>query len=300
MITQEQYEEYKDQEAHHWGFVSPDPHNPQIWHDEKLFDIFFRNHYEQLLGRASSAGSPVLELGCGEGHLAIALAQRGCSVEGIDLSPERILRARQNSAKQSLNAQIRFTVGDLNVMTLPENTYRCVVAHDCLHHIVHLDHLMTEVSKSLTQDGILCVMDFAGMSRTRRLLAAGMVAVLPTIRPYSEKWKLRKQLRRFLASERDKREALRTGDSSFLHPESPFEEISQMSMIPTISKHFQVLHCQRFLPFWYYLAPKLRLPSRIRYQTARLLKSLDDVLATLGVEGAYFSLEAKNRESAPV
>ncbi len=293
MITQEQYEQYRDQEARHWGAVSPDPHNPQIWHDEKLFDIFFRQHYEQLLGRASSAGSPVLELGCGEGRLAIALAHKGCSVEAIDLSPERIQRARQNAGSQSLNAQIRFTVADLNTVTLRENAYRCVVAHDSLHHIVRLDHLMTEVSKSLTPDGILCVMDFAGMSRTRRLLAAGMVALLPTVRPYSEKWKQRKQLRRFLATEREKREALRTGDRSILHPESPFEEISQTSIIPVISKHFQVLHCQRFLPFWYYLAPKLRLPHRIRYQSAQLLKSLDDMFAAFDIAGAYFSLEAK-------
>ncbi|MBI2620571.1 MAG: class I SAM-dependent methyltransferase [Ignavibacteriales bacterium] len=293
MTTQKQYHRLIEREAQYWGSVSPNPRNPQIWDDEKLFEIFFRKEYEALVDRASSAGSPILELGCGEGNLALTLAQRGCSVEGIDLSSDRIERARQKAVDASMTHLLSYSVGDLNTIGLLENRYRCVVAHDTLHHVLNLDHLLSEVRKSLMPGASFLAMDFAGMSQTRRLFAAVLYAIVPTIQPYAKKWKLRKRLGSFLASEKKKRVMLEAGLTSCLHPDSPFEEISQSSLIPAIRRHFEIVHCRRRLPFWYYLAPKLRLPSGIRYQAAQFLKLSDDFLSAIGVQGAYFFLEGQ-------
>lgn len=43
---------------------------------------------------APRAGERVLDLGCGDGALTAALAARGCSVVGVDNSPEQIAHAR--------------------------------------------------------------------------------------------------------------------------------------------------------------------------------------------------------------
>ena len=55
------------------------------------------------------SGSMLLDCSCGIGVLTIALAQRGLSVWGSDLSPGMIERARERAAEQ--NTKISFTVG---------------------------------------------------------------------------------------------------------------------------------------------------------------------------------------------
>ena len=293
------YEDLLLKEADHWSSVAADPANPQIWHDERLFGIFFGREYAMLVDHAISHGPRVLELGCGEGSLAVTIAQRGLSVTALDLSEPRIARARQKAEIAGVADQIQFRVADLNRVELPHNTYSCVVAHDSLHHILSLDHLLGQVSNALTPDGALVVMDYVGMGRFRKLLAAGLFAVLPTIQPYSEKWRLRKRLRSFLASEAAKRAALGK-DATLLHPDSPFEEISQASIVDSIEKLFLIQQKLSFLPFWFYFAPKIRVPRRVRYPFARFLRSMDSGLRLLGIRGAYCFIDARKHNDATV
>ena len=51
--------------------------------------------YEQL---AREAGGPVLELGCGTGRIALALAERGLDITGIDVSDGMLTLARRKAA----------------------------------------------------------------------------------------------------------------------------------------------------------------------------------------------------------
>jgi ubiquinone/menaquinone biosynthesis C-methylase UbiE len=290
------YQSLIAQEARHWGQVQPDPNNPQLWHDPRLFEIFFGNEYRYFLDRIESAGAPVLELGCGEGHLAFQLAERGLSVTAIDLSPDRIERARQRASTSDAKVKPSFITGDLNTMRLPEGPYACVVAHDALHHLVNLGHVLDEVGRVLKPGGKLITLDYVGMGRWRKMVAAALYALLPTYQGYREKWKLRRRLRSFLASERQKRAALEKDDGAALHPESPFEEISQESISTELLKRFDVIQEFSFLPFWYYLAPKLKLSGEFRYRMASFMRSWDSGIVSLGLSrGAYVFIEARKR-----
>ena len=299
MTQPPQYERLLRQEADHWSSVHPDPANPQIWHDEKLFDIFFGREYAMLVDRVVLHGPRVLELGCGEGSLAITLAQHGLSVTALDLSDSRLARGREKAKAVRVADRIEFRAADLNTVKLPANTYSCVVAHDSLHHVLSLDHLLSEVAQSLMTDGAFVVMDYVGMGKVRKLLAAGFFALLPTVQPYAEKWQLRKRLRGFLASEQSKRAALNEEGTALLHQHSPFEEISQGSILGTIERHFSIQQSLSFLPFWFYLAPKIRVPQSTRYAFARFLKTLDEWLQALGLRGAYIFVDSRKPGNAP-
>ncbi len=295
-MNQERYNKLIEQEAAHWGSVfggQPDPENPQLWHDDRLFEIFFGKEFRHFLDRIATTGPDVLELGCGEGSLSIQLAERGKNVTASDLSPERIARARELA--RNLSNPPTFMVGDLNTISLPSEQYDCVVAHDALHHVLALENLLDEVHKSLRPSGKLIIMDFIGIGRARKSLAALLYALLPTYKPYRQKWKLRKRFASFLASEEEKRRALQeeTG-ASLLHSGSPFEEISQQSILTSVKSRFVIIDEYTFNPFWYYLAPKLLLPKRMRYDVARLLRTVDDLIINFGLSmGAYVFLEAK-------
>lgn len=287
------YEELIKRESRHWGEVRPDPEHPQLWHDPTLHEIFFGDEYRSFIERIVRKGGAVLELGCGEGNLALELAQRGLTVTAIDLSPERIQRASDAAHTAGVESRITFRVDDLNRSSLPSETYDCVVAHDSLHHILEIERLCGQVWSSLKPGGSLIVMDFLGMGMVRKLAAAFLFALLPTYQPYSTKWNMKRRLPAFVAGERSKRTALKTGSSSPLHPESPFEEISQRSIIEAVAKRLTIIDRHSFAPFFYYLAPKVRLPHAVRYHAARWLKRADDLLLRLHVEGAYFILEAR-------
>lgn len=291
----EQYKHLLRKEALAWGTTRPDPSNPQLWHDDNLFELFFGGEYRWLTTRAIASGPDVLELGCGEGSLSVALAKQGCRVTGIDLSEDRIARARATAGAAGLTDRTAFSVADLNRVTLPVKAYTCVVAHDALHHILDLEHLLSEVRKTLKPGGTFVVMDYCGMGRFRRLMAAGLAAILPTYQPYSLKWRSRKHLGSFLANESAKRQAIADGKSGPLHAESPFEGISQESLIRTLASNFETVRLETFLPFWFYIAPKIRVGKRLRHSAAKMFKSLDDGLRALGVPGAYFVFEGRVR-----
>jgi 2-polyprenyl-3-methyl-5-hydroxy-6-metoxy-1,4-benzoquinol methylase len=295
VLNEERYRELIKKESKHWGQVQQDAQNPQIWHDQQLFEIFFGKWYRYLVERATASGPNVLELGCGEGNLAIELAQHGLRVTAVDLSAERIERATLKARQSSASRPPTFLVDDLNTITLPPETYDCILAHDSLHHVLKLDRLCDEVRSSLKPSGAFLVMDFSGMGVVRRILAALLYAVLPTYQPYRAKWRLRHRLSAFLAGESRKRDALEKGSAALLHHDSPFEEISQASIVREISKRFAVVTHLTFCPFWYYLAAKIQWPRRFKYAAARLLHALDQIILTLHVaRGAYFFLEARN------
>ena len=61
-------------------------------------------------------GSRVLDVGCGPGRHALALARRGVEVLGIDLSPEFVALAREAAAAEDLAARFsELDVRDLSV-----------------------------------------------------------------------------------------------------------------------------------------------------------------------------------------
>ncbi len=252
-----------------------------------------------MVEAAVASGPRILELGCGEGNLTIELASRGMQVTGIDLSSDRIKRAQSRAATLQFQIHPTFIMGDLNTKELSRDSFDCVIAHDSLHHILMLGRLCDEVKKSLRPGGRLLVIDYIGMGIFRKLIAGFLYAVLPTYQPYRIKWRLRKRLEAFLASEEKKRKSLESNSGGALHQDSPFEEISQSSIVREIERRFDVREEQTFCPFWFYLVAKVRMFSSLRYPMARFLKSFDDLILRLHLaRGAYIWIDAQKPPTA--
>lgn len=296
LVTEtEHYDELIAKESRHWGEVRQDPQNPQIWHDPELFEIFFGMEYRQFLDHVLANGPRILELGCGEGSLTLDLASRGMDLTAIDLSTERIDRARSRARTMHLQIQPNLIVADLNTFSLPRDGFDGVVAHDSLHHILQISRLCEEVTHALKPGGHFVVLDYVGMGFLRKILASFLYGILPTHQPYTVKWRLRKRLPGFLATEGQKRKALDQASPAALHEDSPFEEISQQSIIDEIKKRFEIVEHQSFCPFWFYLAAKIRVPASWKYPIAQFLRSFDNLISRLHLApGAYVFIVARN------
>jgi len=90
-------------------------------------------------------GSRVLDAGCGPGYFAIAFAQRGCRVDGVDISPQMIERARVNAA--AAGVEIAVSTGDLAALAAPDATYDAIAARMVLQFSPHLSAVLDEFQR---------------------------------------------------------------------------------------------------------------------------------------------------------
>jgi SAM-dependent methyltransferase len=93
--------------------------------EHKPFD---REQLERFAAQVRGAGT-VTDLGCGPGHVARFLHERGVQVCGLDLSPRMVERAGQ------LNPGIEFVQGDMTALDVPDGAWAGIVAFYSVIHV---------------------------------------------------------------------------------------------------------------------------------------------------------------------
>lgn len=93
-----------------------------------LADPLLRGDLDYYL-RSIPPGAHVLELGCGSGRVALALAQKGYSVTGIDIAPAMLNRAKakRRELPAAASKRVRFVLGDMVTLRL-SRTFDAVIA----------------------------------------------------------------------------------------------------------------------------------------------------------------------------
>src|SRR6187397_774861 len=72
------------------------------------------------------SGQKVLDVACGTGVVALTAARLGAGVNGLDLTPELVQRARENALLMKLD--VNFQEGDAESLPFPDATYDVVVS----------------------------------------------------------------------------------------------------------------------------------------------------------------------------
>jgi SAM-dependent methyltransferase len=90
---------------------------------------------DKLLLGSIPQGGRILDLCCGTGHLAAALAARGYSVIGVDGSEEMLNYARRNAP------DVEFCLADAREFTLKEKCDAAISTYDSLNHIILIEEL---------------------------------------------------------------------------------------------------------------------------------------------------------------
>ena len=105
----------------------------------QYYDWEHREFDEDLplyLGYARSVSSPVLDVGCGTGRVALALAEAGHFVVGIDSSPAMLTLARARLGSSAAGGRVRLVGSDVRTLALRSRFGMAVVALGSFHHLL--------------------------------------------------------------------------------------------------------------------------------------------------------------------
>jgi ubiquinone/menaquinone biosynthesis C-methylase UbiE len=137
-----------------------------------LLDTFmFRGQGRELRRKAISLarlqpGEQVLDVGCGTGTLALAVARRVTTtgrVVGIDPSAEQIARARAKAARRHIpTTPVDFQIGVIEQLPFPDRTFNVVFSTLMMHHLpAPLKRQgLVEIARVLKPGGRVVIADF--------------------------------------------------------------------------------------------------------------------------------------------
>ncbi len=123
---------------------------------KKFFDELSRKPFDRRLLDEFAAALPargVLDVGCGPGHVAGYLSERGLDATGVDLSPAMIKIARR------LNPEIPFHVADMRELPAADSSVGGIAAFYSVIHIPRQDvpAVLLEFRRVLVLSGRLLV-----------------------------------------------------------------------------------------------------------------------------------------------
>jgi SAM-dependent methyltransferase len=109
------------------------------------------------VSRYARAGDRVLDLGCGTGELARALAAVGLQVTGCDISPQMLLRAVRGSADRDRAAAARWVQLAPGWRSLPfaSGAFDVVVAASVLEYVAEPAAVLRECARVLRPGGVV-------------------------------------------------------------------------------------------------------------------------------------------------
>ena len=97
----------------------------------------------------------VLDVACGTGDMAISLAERGCTVMGVDLSAEMLAIAKQKAASAT------FHLGNAEALPFAEGEFDAVTCAFGVRNFVHLERGLGEMLRVLKPGGRMVILELA-------------------------------------------------------------------------------------------------------------------------------------------
>jgi ubiquinone/menaquinone biosynthesis C-methylase UbiE len=106
-------------------------------------------YHGMLLKHLPRQCDQVLDVGCGAGTLAVAIASRASHVDALDRSPAMLEEARRVAP-----ANVTCVLADVLRDPLPDARYDAIVSMSALHHM-QLEQVLPRLARALRPGGVL-------------------------------------------------------------------------------------------------------------------------------------------------
>jgi|ERR1022692_1054178 ubiquinone/menaquinone biosynthesis C-methylase UbiE len=144
MSSKGQVDELFTKTVEDWARFYNDP-KPATLNAQNL--VSRRRFALEMLEARVAPGSNILDIGCGTGHLAGELMQRGYTAWGVDFSEGMVEYARQHYNPD------RFRVGDIERIPFPDNTFDAVMCLGVMEYLEKDEPALREMWRVLKPGG---------------------------------------------------------------------------------------------------------------------------------------------------
>jgi demethylmenaquinone methyltransferase/2-methoxy-6-polyprenyl-1,4-benzoquinol methylase len=133
-----------------------------LLNDLQSFGLHRRWKHRVVELAAVRPGHRALDVCCGTGDIALALAQRGTEVTGLDFSQAmlEIAETRRLKNPQSASANLEFIHGDAQQLPFPDNSFDAVTVGYGLRNLASWETGLREMLRVVRPGGRLVVLDF--------------------------------------------------------------------------------------------------------------------------------------------
>lgn len=146
--------------SHAWSSMFGLFHHASLYdrHASRLARPLYERVADDVAAVGLSEGARVLDIGTGPGRLPVLIAARcpGLRIDGVDLAPEMIERARANA---NGGDRVQFAVGDVAALSYPAATFDLVVSTLSQHHWADPRAGLRELRRVLRPGGQVWIYD---------------------------------------------------------------------------------------------------------------------------------------------
>ena len=110
---------------------------------------------------AVKAGDHALDLCCGTGDIAFALAEQGADVTGLDFSEKMLEVAAHRLEKANFDSKrLKFIQGDAQSLPFPDNSFDAITVGYGLRNLSNLETGLREMARVVKPGGRIVALDF--------------------------------------------------------------------------------------------------------------------------------------------
>ena len=107
---------------------------PYTQYSEKMVELL-----PAVLARFDAQPQAILDIACGEGTFAVAMAKKGFRVMGVDRSPQMLRFARERAERE--NADVEFLLQDMRSLSFEDRFDLATCWFDSLNYLLELEDL---------------------------------------------------------------------------------------------------------------------------------------------------------------
>ena len=250
-----------------------------VWRDPELVRLHWLPRITRIVEQAAQRGGRVLEIGCGNGFLALELARAGLHVTAVDISDTSIDIADRTLAQNTYSASfgsLHYVCTDASCMELAPAHFETVVCFRSLHHFPDAGNMLARIHQWLRPGGLLLLSEpiRARFSALSANIAGLLRALLPTWIAFDEKLNIHDTIGWESYIQQIHDEYTREHE----HRQSPNDNSidDDATLLALLDKNFSITTLQYSDAIVDKLIGGLRGPQRLAM--AGLLKTVDDYL----------------------